>query len=151
MFRQSPELQLFLVHPGGPYFAKKDLNHWTIPKGEVEAGEELLDVAIREFTEETSLRPQGPYFPLGEIVQKGGKIVHGWAFSAPDYIPPAPVIQSNTCSVEWPPGSGKILEIPEADRGEFFSVEQARAKLKDTQHPFIERLLTTLQQKSFNP
>jgi predicted NUDIX family NTP pyrophosphohydrolase len=150
MYRITKELEFFLVHPGGPYFQRKDANHWTIPKGEVESGEELFDVALREFNEETGLTPRPPYLELGWIQQKGGKIVHAWAFEAPpeiaklDEVP----VTSNLCPMEWPPGSGKLVRFPEVDRGAFFPMRTALIKLKETQHPFLEDLEKILEKKS---
>jgi predicted NUDIX family NTP pyrophosphohydrolase len=144
-FRED-ELQFFLVHPGGPYFKKKDDDHWTIPKGEVEQGEKLFDVALREFFEETGLKSEGPYVELGWIQQKGGKIVHAWGFPASEEIARADAIEitSNSYPIEWPPSSGKMVMFPEVDRGEFFSMKKALNKLKSTQHPFLERLEAAL-------
>ena len=110
MYRfKDGELQVFLAHPGGPYFKKKDEGHWTIPKGEIHAGENLLDTAIREFQEETGIQATGEFIELGSIRQKGGKLVHGWAFRGnwDESIP----ITSNTCKLEWPPLSGKFLSF----------------------------------------
>ena len=128
MYRfKDGELQVFLAHPGGPYFKKKDEGHWTIPKGEIHAGENLLDTAIREFQEETGIQPAGEFIELGSIRQKGGKLVHGWAFHGnwDESIP----ITSNTCKLEWPPLSGKFLSFPEIDRAEFFCLAGERRLL----------------------
>ena len=134
------ELEFFLAHPGGPYSRRKDDGHWTIPKGEPTAGEELLEVAQREFEEETGLKPCGPFIELGRIRQKGGKWVHAWGFAG-DCTGP---IKSNTFSMEWPPGSGKQCAFPEVDRCEFFTLDQARRKIKETQIPLLERLVAAL-------
>jgi len=148
MFRVRKEVEFFLVHPGGPYSQHKDAGYWTIPKGEVEKGEELFDVALREFNEETGMVAQGSFHELGWIQQKGGKIVHGWAFQAPPEIAAleqVPVV-SNSWIVEWPPGSGRKVLFPEVDRGEFFTLKAAKIKLKETQHPFLDGLLRILEQ-----
>ncbi len=143
MFRlRAGRLEVFLAHPGGPFFAHRDEGHWTIPKGEFEPGEELLATAIREFQEETGLAASGPFLPLGSIRQKGGKTVHAWAFAG-DWDESQP-IRSNTFELEFPLGSGKYVRFPEIDRAGFFSVAEARRKLKDRQLPFLERLQSTL-------
>src|SRR4051812_25180155 len=110
MFRvQHGQLQVFLAHPGGPYFARKDDGSWTVPKGEPDPGEDLLDAAKREFAEETGILPNGPLIPLTPVRQKGGKVVHAWAFAG-DW---EGTIVSNTFTMEWPPKSGKRMEFPE--------------------------------------
>ena len=129
------ELQVFLAHPGGPLFKNKDDGHWTIPKGEIEPGEDLLEAAKREFKEETSITPTGPFSELKPIKQKGGKIVHAWAFKG-DCDPSA--IVSNTFTMEWPPKSGRQMEFPEMDRADFFDVAAAKGKIKAAQMAFIE-------------
>lgn len=135
-------LELFLAHPGGPVFRNKDRGHWTIPKGEVQGDEELLTTAKREFQEEVGIRPQGEFLPLGWIRQKGGKVVHGWAFSGEWNESQKHIC--NTFSMEWPPRSGRIQKYPEIDRVGFFRLPEAREKLKDTQHPFLDRLVAVL-------
>ncbi len=135
-------LEVFLAHPGGPLFRAKDEGHWSIPKGEVPPGEALLDTARREFEEETGLQPRGPYLELGSIRQKGGKLVHAWAFAG-DWDERRPV-RSNTFEMEWPPGSGIRRRFPEVDRAGFFPITEARRKLKSTQWPLIERLIDRL-------
>jgi predicted NUDIX family NTP pyrophosphohydrolase len=143
MYRfQAGRLEVFLAHPGGPIFRNKDYGHWTIPKGEVQADEELLDTAKREFEEEVGIKADGHFLPLGWIRQKGGKIVHGWAFEGEWNQSHQHVC--NTFSMEWPPGSGRVQRYPEVDRVGFFGLRQAREKLKDTQHPFLDRLLASL-------
>jgi predicted NUDIX family NTP pyrophosphohydrolase len=138
-------LEVFLVHPGGPHFAKKDLGFWTIPKGEYLEGEEPLGAAKREFQEETSFEAaenfRGRFIDLGWVKQKGGKIVTAWAFEGD--CDPSKLI-SNECEVEWPPRSGRLIEIPEVDRGDWFSVGEGRERIKSTQEPFIDRLLSAL-------
>lgn len=134
---------MLLGHPGGPYFANKDLGYWSIPKGEVKSGEELLAVALREFEEETghamSANALGAntLTPLGWIVQKGGKVVHAWA-AAGDLDPTT--ARSNTFRLEWPPHSGVRIEVPEIDRVAWLTPPEARRHVKITQVPFIDRL-----------
>lgn len=140
-FRER-DLEVFLAHPGGPIFRNKDNGHWTIPKGEIQQDEELLATAQREFEEEVGIQPHGEFLPLGWIRQKGGKIVHGWAFAG-DWSESQKHV-CNTFTMEWPPGSGRFQRFPEVDRVGFFSPRRAREKLKDTQHPFLDRLLTAL-------
>jgi predicted NUDIX family NTP pyrophosphohydrolase len=140
--RDDGDVEVLLAHMGGPYWAKKDLGHWTIPKGEVEEGEELTGVARREFFEETGHEvPEAPLTPLGEIRQKSGKVVLGWA--AEGDLDPADAV-SNTYEMEWPPGSGRRAEFPEIDRVEWFGMKDARRKLKDAQVPFLDRLEAAL-------
>lgn len=137
-------LQVLIGHPGGPYFARKDEGHWSIPKGEVEDGEELLDVALREFQEETGspvAAPRASLIPLGDIVQKGGKQVVAWA--AEGDLDPA-TAQSNTFAIEWPPRSGAYIDIPEIDRVAWMEPSEARRFVKDTQIPLIDRLEAAL-------
>jgi predicted NUDIX family NTP pyrophosphohydrolase len=134
-------LEVFLVHPGGPFFAKKDLGVWTIPKGEYLDGEQPLQAAKREFQEETGFAVPEAFLHLGLIKQAGGKIVSAWAFEGDC---DADKMISNTCEVEWPPKSGRLIEIPEADRGAWFSIAEARERIKSTQIPLIDRLLTAL-------
>ncbi|MDB6036438.1 MAG: MutT-like protein [Verrucomicrobiales bacterium] len=139
MYRvRDNRLEVFLAHPGGPYFRFKDEGHWTIPKGEIDKGEELLETAIREFLEEVGLEPHGPYIEIGSITQKGGKIVHAWAFEG-DRDESTPHV-CNTFKMEWPPQSGRMQEFPEIDRVGFFRIPDARVKLKETQWDFLDRL-----------
>jgi len=143
MYRtRDGRLEVFLAHPGGPIFRNKDYGHWTIPKGEVQLNEELLNTAKREFEEEVGIKADGEFLPLGWIRQKGGKVVHGWAFEG-DWNESHRHV-CNTFSMEWPPGSGRFQKFPEVDRVGFFSLREARQKLKDTQHPFLDRLLKAL-------
>ncbi len=129
---------MLLGHPGGPFYAKKDLDNWTVPKGEVEPGEELLSVARREFEEETGHAvPEGTLVPLGEILQKGGKVVVAWG--AEGDLDPALAV-SNTYEMEWPPRSGRTQTFPELDRVEWFDPATARKKIKAAQIPLLDRL-----------
>jgi predicted NUDIX family NTP pyrophosphohydrolase len=135
-------VEVLLAHNGGPYWARKDHGHWTIPKGEVEPGEELAAVALREFAEETGCDvPDGPRIDLGQIRQKSGKVVHGWAVEGD--LDPATAV-SNTYEMEWPPRSGRMQSFPEIDRVEWFHLEEARTRLKDAQVPFLDRLRAAL-------
>lgn len=140
MYRHDGEdLEVFLVHPGGPFFTRKDEGAWTIPKGEPEPAEELLDAARREFQEETGIEPTPPFIPLGTIRQKGGKMVHAWAFAG-DWNP-ADGIQCNLFEMEWPPRSGRKQQFPEVDRAAFFDLSQARVKINAAQELFLDRLV----------
>jgi predicted NUDIX family NTP pyrophosphohydrolase len=130
-------LEFLLVHPGGPFWKNKDAGAWTIPKGEIDDNEDPLTAAIREFEEELGFKPTGPFVELTPVKQKGGKIVHAWAFAG-DCDPN--VIKSNTFSMEWPPKSGKQAEFPEVDRAEFFNVEAAKTKINPGQIPLLEEL-----------
>jgi predicted NUDIX family NTP pyrophosphohydrolase len=139
MYRiKDGNFEVFLAHPGGPYFAKKDDGHWSIPKGEPEEGEDMLIAAIREFKEETGIKASGNFLPLGSIVQKGGKEVFAWALEGD--LPKNFVHECNMIEIQWPPRSGKFLEFPEIDKVEFFDVTAAKKKIKDAQIPFIETL-----------
>jgi predicted NUDIX family NTP pyrophosphohydrolase len=144
-YYKGKNLKIFLVHPGGPFFAKKDEGYWGIPKGLVNEGEDLLDAAKREFEEETGIKPSGEFFELGSITQKGGKVVYAWAFSCDSDI--IKEIKCNTFEIEWPPKSGKTENFPEVDRGEFFSEETARKKIYSFQEILIDRLKNYLNTK----
>jgi predicted NUDIX family NTP pyrophosphohydrolase len=130
-------LEVLLVHPGGPFFARKDDGVWSIPKGQLDDGEAPLDAARREFEEETGLTPAGPFRPLTPVTQKSGKVVHAWAFAG-DCDPAA--IHSNTVTIEWPPWSGRRSEFPEIDRAAFFGLKEARRKINPRQRPFLDEL-----------
>ena len=141
---RSGSLEVLLAHNGGPLWVRKDHGHWTIPKGETEPGEELAAVARREFAEETGHQvPDGPVIELGQIRQKSGKVVVGWAVEG-DLDPATSV--SNTYEMEWPPRSGRIQSFPEIDRVEWFGMADARTRLKAAQVPFLERLEAALGQ-----
>lgn len=135
--RRSGRVEVLLVHPGGPFWKKKDAGAWTLPKGEVEPAEDALETARREFTEETGIHPQGEFLPLGEAVQKGGKVVRAWAFEG-DCDPAA--LRSNTFALEWPPRSGKKQEFPEIDRAAFFTLDEARKKINPAQVALVDAL-----------
>ncbi len=135
-------IELLLVHPGGPFWAKKDAAAWSIPNGLVEEGEEALDAARREFTEETGFPcPEGPMISLGEAKQKSGKTVSAWAVEGNLDVSQ---IKSNTFNLEWPPKSGKTVSFPEIDRAEYFSPELAGEKIHGYAKPLIARLLHAL-------
>jgi predicted NUDIX family NTP pyrophosphohydrolase len=129
---------VLLVHPGGPMWAKRDLGAWSIPKGEYEPGEDALAAATREFEEELgTAAPAGPLTDLGEVKQKSGKIVSAWAVAGDLDVAE---ITSNTVEVQWPPRSGKMLEIPEVDRAEWFGLQEAREKINAAQAELLDRL-----------
>ena len=133
--------EVFLVHPGGPYWAKKDAGAWSLPKGEVHDGEAMLDAARREFEEETGFRPAGAMRALTPVKQRGGKVVHAWAVEG-DCDPGA--LRSNIFSLEWPPRSGRQQQFPEVDRAAWFTVPVAREKIVPAQRAFIDELMTML-------
>jgi predicted NUDIX family NTP pyrophosphohydrolase len=139
--RAGAGVEVLLVHPGGPFWARKDLGAWSIPKGEYAEGEEPLAVAMRELEEETGARPSGDFLPLGEIVQPGRKIVTAWAVES-DFDVGA--LKSNLFEMEWPPKSGRRASFPEVDRAEWFSIEDARKKILPGQSAFLDRLLSAL-------
>ncbi len=140
--RTARGLEVFLAHPGGPFFARKDLGAWTIPKGEPDEGEELRACALREFEEETGMRPEGELIELGEVQQAGGKRVTAWA-ALGDFG--ARELRCNHVEIEWPPRSGKLRSIPEIDRVEYFTLEEARAKINPAQVAFLDRLAAKLR------
>jgi predicted NUDIX family NTP pyrophosphohydrolase len=143
MFRRTRgALEVLLVHPGGPFFQRKDEGAWTIPKGEAAPGEDLLARAQIEFEEELGIKPSGNWIELGSIKQKGGKIVHAWALE--DNLPEPFKLKSNTFEMEWPPRSGHYKKFPEIDRAEFFAEEIVRQKLNPAQTPFVDRLRAAL-------
>lgn len=138
LFRRGNELEVFLAHPGGPYFVRKDDGIWTIPKGLALPGEALLTAGIREFGEEIGFEPSGRFIELGSVRQKSGKVVHAFAVECP--VPPDFVLRSNEFELEWPPNSGKLRKYPEVDRAEFFALDRARSKLIAAQQAFLDRL-----------
>jgi predicted NUDIX family NTP pyrophosphohydrolase len=135
--RRGRALEVFLVHPGGPFWAKKDLGSWSIPKGELNPNEDPLASAKREFAEETGFAAIGEFTPLTPLKQSGGKIVHAWAFEG-DCDPNA--IKSNTFSMEWAPRSGKMKSFPEVDRAEWLTIDVAKNKILKGQVGFLEEL-----------
>ena len=146
MFRtHGGELDVLLVHPGGPYFHKKDEGAWTIPKGEVAEGEDLLSRARIEFEEELGIPASGDWIELGSIKQKGGKTVHAWAFAGDlkdDFK-----LTSSTFEMEWPPRSGNMRRFPEVDRASLFPLEEARRKINVAQNVFLDRLIEQLDSR----
>jgi predicted NUDIX family NTP pyrophosphohydrolase len=128
---------VLLGHPGGPFWTGREAGAWTIPKGGMQPGEDPLQTAVREFTEETGFTPTGPYVPLGHITQRGGKLVHAWAFEG-DCDPAR--LTSVTAQVEWPPRSGRYIEVPELDRVAFFSIADAKRVINVAQIELLDRL-----------
>jgi predicted NUDIX family NTP pyrophosphohydrolase len=141
--RRAGGLEFLLVHPGGPFWARKDDGVWTIPKGEAAPGEDLLVRAQTEFQEELGILPSGEWLPLGSVKQRGGKTVHAWAFEGD--LPADFELRSNLFELEWPPRSGKRTTFPEVDRAEFFDEETARKKINAAQQIFLDRLLDLLR------
>jgi predicted NUDIX family NTP pyrophosphohydrolase len=149
LWRHGTEgLEVLLGHPGGPLFARRDAGHWSIPKGEVESGADSVSEADfvaearREFAEETGHPvPERPLIALGSIVQKGGKVVHGWAVEGD--LDPA-TARSNTFTMEWPPGSGILAAFPELDRVAWFGLDEARTQIKESQVPLLDRLAAAI-------
>ena len=139
LYRHRGELEVFLVHPGGPFWTKKDAGAWSIPKGEIGAGEEPLQAAQREFLEETGFPIGGEFRPLELLKQSGGKSVYAWAVEA-DCDPSE--LRSNLFSLEWPPKSGQTREFPEVDRAAWFTIPQAREKILKGQIGFIDQLVS---------
>jgi predicted NUDIX family NTP pyrophosphohydrolase len=135
--RRPPDLEVMLVHPGGPFWAKKDLGAWSIPKGLADEGEDLLAAAKREFLEETGATVEGEFLDLGAHKQPGGKIVVAWAHERE--FDPA-LLKSNTFAIEWPPRSRKTAEFPEVDRAAWFSIDEALEKINKGQKPIIAAL-----------
>jgi predicted NUDIX family NTP pyrophosphohydrolase len=146
MYRlRNGQLEVFLVHPGGPFWAKKDMGAWSICKGEYAENELPLEAAKREFQEETGFLAQGSFLELGVVQQASGKMVTAWAFEGdgdPDKL------ISNLCQVEWPPRSGRMIQIPEVDRGGWFSIEVARERILKAQEPFLDRLSQLLNREA---
>jgi predicted NUDIX family NTP pyrophosphohydrolase len=140
VMRGAPEV--LLVHPGGPFWARRDAGAWSIPKGEYEPGDDPRTCALREFEEETGAAvPPGELIDLGDVKQKGGKVVSAWAAEG-DLD--ADAVRSNTFTMEWPPRSGRTVEFPEIDRAGWFGVDAAREKLVAAQAEFLDRLLERL-------
>lgn len=139
--RQGDKLEVLLVHPGGPFWARKNLGAWSLAKGEYQEGEDPLHAALREFFEETGHRPAGPFLPLGQRKQPSGKQILAWAAEG-DWDPSSLV--SNTFSMEWPRGSGTIREFPEVDRAEWFDMAEAQRRILSGQRGFLDDLCRKL-------
>jgi predicted NUDIX family NTP pyrophosphohydrolase len=139
---RKKEIEFFLVHPGGPFWLKKDLGAWSIPKGEIEEGEDPMEVALREFKEETGQEVNGRFLALQPVKQKGGKIIYAWAIEGE--VDEEKII-SNTFEMEWPPKSGNMKAFPEIDKAEWFSAKTAKEKINPAQASFIDELAGTLQ------
>jgi len=138
LYRREPAgLRVLLVHPGGPFWTHRDEGAWSIPKGQIEAGESPLDAAHREFAEETGSPALGDALPLGSITQRGGKIVHAWAVEGDI---DAHAVHSTTFEMEWPPRSGRTATFPEIDRAAWFDAPEAARRILPAQRPFLERL-----------
>ncbi len=140
--RRGGRIEVMLVHPGGPFFARREYGVWSIAKGEIDPGEDALAAAVREFREETGFEPHGPYVSLGSARQHAGKIVQAWAFEG-DYD--VSKLESNTFTMEWPPGSGRTAAFPEVDRAAWFDLDEARRRIVPGQRPLLdalERILT---------
>ena len=145
--RRGDRLEVLIAHPGGPLFRKKDEGVWTIPKGEIDSGEDLLRRARIEFEEEVGISAESTdWIDLGWIKQKGGKTVYAWAFEGD--LPDGFQCRSNMFEMEWPPRSGKMQNFPEVDKACFFSLEDARRKLKEAQTPFLDRLQAALRSRA---
>jgi predicted NUDIX family NTP pyrophosphohydrolase len=141
--RRDGELEVLIVHPGGPLWARRDAGAWSIPKGEYAPDEEPLAAARREFEEELGIAPpEGPVLDLGEIRQRGGKLVRAWALEG-DLD--ATAVTSNTFELEWPPRSGRLIEVPEVDRAEWMALERAREKINPAQAELLDRLARILE------
>ncbi|MGE5336468.1 MAG: NUDIX domain-containing protein [Gemmatimonadota bacterium] len=143
LFRESAgALEVFLVHPGGPFWARKDAGAWSIPKGEFNEDEDPLHAARREFEEETGMAVAGDFMSLQPLRQPSGKVIHAWALRAD--VDPARV-RSNSFSIEWPPRSGQRRDFPEVDRAAWFPLDEAASNIQKGQAPFLEQLRTRLQ------
>lgn len=137
--RRKGALEVFLVHPGGPFWMRKDVGAWSIPKGEFASGDDPLAAAKRELSEETGICVEGEFVPLLPIRQRGGKVVHAWLVEA-DFEPGE--LKSNTFELEWPRGSGEWKSFPEVDRAEWFPIDVAREKILESQRPLLDQLLS---------
>ncbi|MCX8115364.1 MAG: NUDIX domain-containing protein [Burkholderiaceae bacterium] len=145
LFREAHgAIEVLLVHPGGPFWARKDAGAWSIPKGEFDAGEEPLTAARREFEEETGQAVTGEFIALQPVRQPSGKIVHAWAVRA-DFDPAR--LRSNTFTIEWPPKSGRSREFPEVDRAAWFTLDEARKKIQPGQRPLLDQLEALLRRE----
>ena len=143
--RRAGRIEVLLGHPGGPYWAGRDDGVWSIPKGGLNPGEDALDAAIREFQEETGFTVDGPFTPLGSVILKSGKRVHAWA--AEGDCDPAALV-SNPCTIEWPPRSGRKIEVPELDKVRFFTLDAARRAVNPAQVALLDRLEAQREQNT---
>jgi predicted NUDIX family NTP pyrophosphohydrolase len=144
MYRlKSNSIEVFLVHPGGPFWVNKDRGAWSIPKGEFTDDEQPLQAARREFQEETGFSVQDEFIDLGLVRQAGGKVVSAWAFQGD--CDPATLV-SNRCEMEWPPRTGRRIDFPEVDRGAWFTVAEARERILKSQQPFLDILFAKLSE-----
>ena len=148
LYRRGGGLEVFLVHPGGPIWAKKDAGAWSLPKGEFGEGEDPLEAAKREFTEETGFTIDGEFRALDPLKQRGGKIIHAWAIEADC---DSSRIRSNLFLMEWPPKSGRSQEFPEVDRAQWFTIPEARIRIIKGQQGFIDQLVSGLRQDELSP
>jgi predicted NUDIX family NTP pyrophosphohydrolase len=149
LFRDAAgALEVLLVHPGGPFWSHKDAGAWSIPKGEIEAGEDPLAAAIREFEEETGATVAGDFVELPPVRQRSGKVVRAWAVAA-DFDPHR--LRSNAFSMPWPPKSGLVREFPEVDRAAWFSLGEARVRINAAQAPLLEHLRERWQAGALQP
>jgi predicted NUDIX family NTP pyrophosphohydrolase len=144
LYRRRDGVEVFLVHPGGPFWAKKDEGAWSIPKGEYQDGEESIDVARREFFEETGFELGGDLVEIGSVKQTGGKVVTAWAVEGD--CDPA-LLRSNVFEMEWPPRSGRVKSFPEVDRGGWFSLDEARRRILKSQERLLDMLLALTQRE----
>lgn len=142
--RQKGKLEVLLGHPGGPYWSRKDKGAWSIPKGRIDQGEDPLAAAKREFEEETGYRPAGKFIPLGEARQPGGKLVRIFAIEGDWDVSK---LNSNMFSMQWPPKSGRMAEFPELDQAEWFSIDEASAKILKGQAVFLARLVAAVHRE----
>ncbi|HEY7217370.1 MAG TPA: NUDIX domain-containing protein [Candidatus Binatia bacterium] len=141
LYRRRNGVEVFLVHPGGPFWAKKDAGAWSLPKGEIGEGEDPLEAAKREFAEETGFSIDGEFRPFEPVKQSGGKVVHAWAIESDC---DASQIRSNLFSLEWPPKSGRTQQFPEVDRASWFKIAEAKKRILASQLGFIEQLISLL-------
>ena len=142
LYRLRDGLEVFLIHPGGPFWSKRDFGAWSVPKGEFTAGDDPLHAAKREFTEETGFVIDGEFRRLAPVKQSGGKLVHAWAIEADCDASRA---RSNLFSVEWPPKSGRMQQFPEVDRAEWFAVDEARRRINKGQVALLDQLVSILE------
>ena len=142
LYRYRGDIEVLLVHPGGPFWAKKDDGAWSLPKGEFTDGEDPLQAAQRELTEETGLMIEGEFRRLEPVKQTGGKVVHAWAIETDC---DACAVRSNLFTLEWPPKSGRMQQFPEVDRAEWFTIAEARKRMIKGQVPLLDQLVSALE------